>query len=434
MPSVRCILLAILLTVCAGSALAGEYDLNIPEAEKKPYELGGRFELRYIQHWLNDQSARYRLDYYKQDPGAYNEEWRPQLELQGGFRQGMVQFHFLTHHEYDETSGGGEWTNRVYEAYASIKPSVSLTMEAGKKSFLWGKGYAWNPAGFINRPKDPDDPELNLEGYTALGVDYIKSFSGSSLSNLALTALILPVLDGWENTSLGQSGDVNYALKLYLLWHNTDLDLIYFGGPNQPDSYGFDFAKNLTDNFEVHGEAGYKRDVMRTVLNSTGQPTVSQENELSYLLGIRYLNAIETTFIAEYYHNGAGYDAGEEDDFFAYQDWAYQQWLVTGNASYMQRADKVTRPYYRQRNFGEDYFYLKITQKEPFDILYFNPWLAVIVNLQDLSFNLQPGMTYTPVTNLELNFRVGIPFGPAGTEFGEKEDAARIETWLRYYF
>lgn len=434
MPLLRRILLAVLLVAGAGNAMAGEYDLNIPEAEKTPWELGGRLELRYVQHWLNDQSARYRLNYYKNDPGAYTEEWRPQLELQGGYRQGKVLFHFLTHFEYDETSAGGEWLNRVYEAYATIKPSANFTMEAGKKSFQWGKGYAWNPAGFINRPKDPDDPELNLEGYTTLGMEYIKSFSGGPLSNLALTALILPVLDDWENTSLGQSGDVNYAFKLYLLWQDTDLDFIYFGGPNQPDSFGFDFAKNLAENFEVHGEVGYKLDVTRTVLSSTGQAAVSQENQLSFLLGIRYLNAIETTFIVEYYHNGAGYDAGEENDFFAYQDWAYQQWLATGNDSYMQRADKATRPYYRQRNFGEDYLYFKATQKEPWDILYFNPWLAVIVNLRDQSFNLQPGMTYTPVTNLELNFRVGIPIGPAGTEFGEKQDAVRPEVWARYYF
>jgi hypothetical protein len=100
----------------------------------------------------------------------------------------------------------------------------------------------------------------------------------------------------------------------------------------------------------------------------------------------------------------------------------------------MQRANQITRPYYQQRNYGEDYFYLKISQKEPFDILYFNPWVASVVNLQNFSFNLQPGMTWTPVTNLELNLRVGIPVGPPQTEFGEKLDALRPEIWMRYYF
>lgn len=431
---------ACILTLClallawAGPARAGEYDFAIPEAKKKAYTLGGRLELRYASHWFNQDSSRYRLNYYQDDPGPQSNEWRPQMELKGSYSKGKVQFHFLSHHEYHEAYQDGEWLNRLYQGYVSIKPSANFTIEAGKKSYLWGKGYAWNPAGFINRQKDPDDPELNLEGYTVLGLDYIKSFSKGSLNNLALTALLLPVLDGWENTALGQSGDINYALKLYLLWHDTDLDFIYFGGPNQADSYGFDFAKNLAENFELHGEIGFKKDVRRVVLDSQGKSTVSREDQLSYMLGVRYLNAYDTTFIAEYYHNGAGYDRGELDDFFAYQESAWRQWLASGDATVMERADLATRPYYQQRNFGQDYFYLKISQKEPFGILYFTPWMAVIVNLQDYSFNLQPGMTYIPITNLELNFRVAIPMGPGGTEFGEKPDAVRPEMWIRYYF
>mgnify|MGYP001820306664 FL=1 len=120
--------------------------------------------------------------------------------------------------------------------------------------------------------------------------------------------------------------------------------------------------------------------------------------------------------------------------FFDYQDEAIEAWETTDDAAAIQRASQVTGPYYRQRNFGKDYGYLKVSQKEPFDLLYFTPWVAVIVNLRDASLNLQPGMTWTPVTNLELNLRAGIPLGPSGTEFGEKADLFRPEVWARYYF
>ena len=66
--------LFIILLAWAGAAPAGEYDFAIPEAKKKDYELGGRLEFRYVQHRLNDQSSRYRLNYYKDNPGAYTEE------------------------------------------------------------------------------------------------------------------------------------------------------------------------------------------------------------------------------------------------------------------------------------------------------------------------------------------------------------------------
>ena len=424
----------VLLLFFAQTIHAGENDFTIPEVEKKPYELGGRLETRYTYHRLDEDTSRCRLIYYQNDPGADTHEWQALGELTGSYRQSIFQANLLTHHAYLDSYQDDEWDNAIYEAYASLTPAACFTLDTGKKRVLWGKGYAWNPAGFLNRPKDPDDPAMNLEGRLLLGLDLIKSFSAGNLSNIGMTAMVLPVIDDWGNEDLGEKGDLNTALKLYLLWSDTDLDFIYFDGPEQPCSFGFDFAGNLAENFEVHGELAFQEDVPHVIIDATGTVSQTREDQLSYLLGLRYLNAMDTTFIAEYYHNGAGYSQDELDDFFNYQETAFNQWLVGGNASVMQRVDQITRPYYHQRNFGENYFYLKISQKEPFNILYFNPWVAIIVNLQDASFNLQPGLTWTPVTNLELNLRVGMPVGDAKTEFGEKLDALRSEIWMRYYF
>ncbi len=428
------ILLCLLFLAWAPWARAGDHDFEIPEAEHKPYELGGKLEMRYANHQLNQGSARHRLNFYNNAPGSYIEEWTGILELQGSYIHENAKFSFLTHHAYKDTYYGSEWDNTLYEAYLSLRPSASLTLEVGKKSFQWGKGYAWNPVGFVNRPKDPDDPDLNLEGFTGAWFDYIKSFNKGSLNNLALTGLVLPVIDDWANPELGASGDINLAIKLYLLWYDTDIDFIFFDGPDQPDSYGFDFAKNLAENFEIHGELAYKRDVYRVVLDSQGQTVASRENQLSYMFGVRYLNARDTTFILEYYHNGAGYDQEQVEAFFEYQDEAWRKWMADGDEAVMDRAFKSTSPYYKQRNFGKDYIYFKAIQKEPFDILSFNPWVTVIANLRDLSFNLQPGMSYSPMTNLMLYFRVAIPIGPARSEFGEKQDTVRPELWIRYHF
>lgn len=426
-------LILVLVLACLGMAWAEELDLSIPEAEKKDLEIGGMLEMRYINHQLNRESALYRLRYFNQSPGGYTEEWRPQLELKADYQAGIAHLHLYTHHEYHESYADHEWVNRVYEGYVSLKPSPGLTVEAGKKAFSWGKGYAWNPAGFVNRPKDPDDPELNLEGYTALGADFIKSLGPDGLQTIAFTPLFLPVFNN-ENTELGQAGDVNRAAKLYLLYYDTDLDFMYYGGPNQPDSYGLDFSKNLMENLEVHGELAYVKDARKQSVGTDGGVNIERENQLSYLLGLRYLTERDTTYILEYYHNGAGYDGGQVDSFFAYQELAWQQWLATQNPLVMQRADMLTRSYYRMKNYGQDYLYLKISQKEPWDILYFTPYVAFIVNLDDLSFSLGPGLTYAPITNLELNLRVVAPVGGTGTEYGEKLDDLRSEVWARWYF
>lgn len=416
-----------------GLAQAEDLDLSIPEAEKKPLELHGMLEMRYVNHQLRQDSALYRLRYYNQKPGSYTEEWRPQLELKADYRQGIAHLHLHTHHEYREFQTEHESFSRVYEGYLSLKPSAGVTIEAGKKSFSWGKGYAWNPAGFVNRPKDPDDPELNLEGYTALGADFIKSFDGQGLQTIAFTPLFLPVFNN-ENTELGQTGDLNRAAKLYLLFFDTDLDFMYYGGPNQPDSFGLDFSKNLLENLEVHGELAYVKDARKQSVGAGGGVNLERENQLSYLLGLRYLTAQDTTYILEYYHNGAGYDGGQVDGFFAFQETAWRQWQKTQNPLVMQQADAKTRSYYRQKNFAQDYLYLKVSQKEPWDILYLTPYAAFIANLEDLSFSLAPGATYQPVTNLELNARLIFPLGGADTEFGEKLDDLRAEVWARWYF
>jgi len=428
------ILLLVLTAVFCPPARAGEYDFVIPQAEPKPYEIGGRLESRYMYHRLDPHSVRYKLSYYDESPGSDTHEWRALAELTGSYRRGALRAELLTHHEFIVAYPDNRWRNEIYEGYLRWTPGIRLNVEAGKKSIVWGKGYAWNPAGFINRPKDPDDPGLNLEGRTLLGAELVHSVSRGNLSNVALTALLLPVFGDWANPELGEDGDLNYVLKLYLLWRDIDLDFIYFDGSDQPRSFGFDFAKNLAENIAVHGELAFQRKARRTVLDAGGNTAVSWEDQLAYLVGVRYLTAYDTTFILEYYHNGGGYSRSELKDFFAYQEESFRQWQDTGDATIMQRARRVTRPYYQQRHFGKEYFYLKISQKEPFDILYFNPWVAVIVNVQDWSGNLQPGLTWSPRTNWELTFRAGIPVGSSHTEFGERPVAFRPELWARWYF
>jgi hypothetical protein len=82
----------------------------------------------------------------------------------------------------------------------------------------------------------------------------------------------------------------------------------------------------------------------------------------------------------------------------------------------------------------KDYIYLRISQKEPFDILYFTPSITWIFNLDDRSFTLSPELLYTGITNLELRLKATALAGGHFTEYGEKQNDYRIELRLRYYF
>ena len=81
-----------------------------------------------------------------------------------------------------------------------------------------------------------------------------------------------------------------------------------------------------------------------------------------------------------------------------------------------------------------DYLYLKVTQKEPFDILYFTPSMACIYNINDKSASITPQITYTPITNLELDLKATFLLGKDYTEYGQKLNDYKIYASVKYYF
>jgi hypothetical protein len=81
-----------------------------------------------------------------------------------------------------------------------------------------------------------------------------------------------------------------------------------------------------------------------------------------------------------------------------------------------------------------NYLYLRASQKEPFDILYFTPSLTTIVNLDDGSYSLIGELLYTGFGDFELRLRAAANRGDRLTEFGEKPVDERVELRARWYF
>ena len=408
------------------------YTFEPSETEKKPYHFGGYIEARPVFYWADTNAALYKLKYYNQDVGRTLQEYNFKLQLEGSYEGDMTRFYFKTNTDYKNSYQGNDEQSTFYEAYGTLKPSPAFKIDAGKRNFKWGKGYAWNPVAFIDRPKDPEDPEVGVEGYIALSADYIKSFSGP-LKTVSFTPVLFPVYED-INKSFGNTGYLNLAGKLYFLLYDTDIDLIFLTGGSKTTRYGADFSRNVTTNWEVHGEFAYITDYQRTFIDQSGKSYTDEYNAISYLIGTRYLTAQDTTFIFEYYHNGTGFMENEVKDYFSYINDGYQTYLNTGNDTALQRATTLTENNYGRINPMRDYLYLRIAQKEPFDILYFNPAVTMILNINDGSFNLSPEIVYTRITNLELRLKAGFIVGSTGTEYGEKAYDYRVELRAGYYF
>jgi hypothetical protein len=424
--------LLLLLSVTAHTLAAEEYTFDASEFDKKPFELGGYLQLKQEDFALNRAGAFYKLGSYKQPQRDSLDRTTGTMELIGKVRQGIGTFDFRTHSDLQRDQLAHDHTNILYEGVYSIRPEPGLTMEAGKKTLRWGKGYAWNPIGFVERPKDPNDPELSREGLAMANSDLIFNREGP-LQTVAFTPVLLPV-GNHVNSEFGATGHLNPAAKLYLLYRDTDIDFAWQGKGSRPGRFGMDFSRNLATNFEVHGEWARISQSARPVTDNAGRVTTTVENATSYLAGLRYLTEKDTTYIAEYYRNGTGYSDQEARQFYQLVDTAFTQIQQTGNSTLLPKALSLSQGAYGRPNAGKDYLYFRAQQKDALGIVYFQPSITAMMNWQDRSYQITPELLYTGVKNLDLRLRFLMLHGGGLTDFGEKQNSRKIEFYARYYF
>jgi hypothetical protein len=419
--------LAVLLAAPFMTVLAATegFSFDVSQYEKKPYEFGGTLQGSAEHFDLDPDAALSALSFPAGAPDEY-QRYRGVLELNGKYRWDKISINGLWHGEALDDVNGNSHDTRFYELYLDAQPNERWTLTAGKRALRWGKGYAFNSVGFVERPKDATDPELAREGFVMATAEYVKSFTGA-LQTVSFTPLILPVGED-INDDFGMEKDTNLAARLYMLYRDTDIDILLRSGDSRPDALGLDFARNLTTNFEIHGELAWFDARTQSVLDAGNTLVTRETKAFDGLLGLRYLSAAETTWIAEYYHNGAGYTLEEMQRFYD-----------LARATLTAPALRPTALAARQGGYGSpqpmrDYLYIKASQKEPFDALYWNAGASAILNLHDGSYTLIPEVNYTGITDLELRGRLTLLGGGRNSDFGERPNDWRAELQLRYFF
>jgi len=408
------------------------YTFDPGETEKKPYHVGGYVEFKPVLFGLDREAAFYKLRFYDNPRGQALVEANGRIQLEGSYEKNIFRIYAKTNTDLKSSYSGESERSTFYELYGSVKPSASLKFDAGKKTMKWGKGYAWNPAAFVDRPKDPDDPEQALEGYIVLSADYIKSFEGP-LKTLSVTPVLFPVYDH-VNGDFGNNYKMNFAGRIYFLLYDTDVDLMFMAGGSRPDRYGFDFSRNITTNLEIHGEYAYALNSMKNVVSQTGTLRQIEKGAHSFLIGLRYLTAFDLTAIIEFYHNDAGFSVDDMTGYFGFVNRSYAVYQATGNATGLVQAQLLADTGYARANAMQNYLYIRLSQKEPFDILYFTPSLTGMLNTDDRSWSATPELLYTGITNWEFRIRAGLIAGARNSDFGEKQNDYRIELRVGYYF
>jgi hypothetical protein len=424
-----------LLSLFVGAAQAAEeYTFSLSEIEKKPYHVGGYLEFRPVLFGVDKNASLSKLNLFDKNVGNTILEYNGRLWIDANIQKGIAGFYLQLNTDYQQSDVvPATFETKPYQAYLSLKPSSSLTMDTGKKTSKWGKGYAWNPAAFVDRPKDPDDPELALEGYEVASADYIKSFSSGPLKTFSFTPVLLPAYGG-INDDFGETDHLNVAAKAYFLLYDTDIDFMFLTGGSKTPRYGFDFSPNIGTNLEVHGEFALITQFKKTLIDANGNISQNTYDAVNYVTGMRYLSTLNTTYIFEYYYQETGFSPEEMSDYFKFIDKGYNVFLSNGDRRPLAKAATVTQGGYGRFTPETHYLYLRVSQSEPFDIVYFTPSLTWIYNLRDRSFSITPELLYAPITNLELRLRTGFLVGAKDSEFGEKQNDYRLELRVRYYF
>jgi len=421
------VILPIALVSC-GVLFAEDYsmDFEIPEkdeAEEKGLEWGGYLDSRYFVFHTDQSSPLYQLQFSgKDDLSEYWSQYKLELYLDADYQTRDMGFHLKTYSAYYNDSDS---SFDLFEAYGNVNLSLSSFIQAGKRRYNWGKGYAFNPVGYVNPFKDPENPELAQAGLLSMNFEKIKSFDSQFLKTLTLTAIVIPP-DEVLNKRYGEIENTDLAAKLYLLLWNIDIDVMGYYSKTEPSHIGFDYATNIRENIEFHGELSHFRDEPKNTIVE-GELVTKKDNGYSYLMGLRYLNQWSTTVIAEYYHNGAGLNEAEYGD--------YIDFIQSGvDSSNTEKALNYSRIYFKGTNLMRDYLYLKVTQPEPFNWLYFTPSIFSIYNLNDNSLLLAVSLSYKPFTNFEVMVWPTFLIGNENTEFGSRQFDQRYELRMKVYY
>ena len=422
----RCYILLALFILALTPVSAQDYEFEIPEEEESRIEFNGNLDVKWTILNTREASPFYEIQFYQTpENSSYLSRYRLDYYFNGEYRRKKVNFVMKTFSQYKKDE---PVSLSFHELYGSLNLSPKLTLGIGKRRFIWGKGYAFNPAGYVNTEKDPENPELALSGRSSTFFIFNKSLNSNFIRNFSFSSIILPP-EAIINEKFAPLEDTEVALKTYFLIKNTDVDFMFFYGENQLKKYGFDLSTNLKENFEIHGEWSYAQNEEKFIIQNN-LLLLQKIDGSSFLFGMRYLNRFNTTVIAEYYHNNRGLSKEEFDNYYNY----IVTTMKSNSFNIINQVKQDVSSRFISKTLMKDYLYFSIRQPEPFGWLYSSVSIFTIYNLNDNSFILSPRFGYEPFTNFEFLLWPSLTVGESNSEYGSRQFQKKVEFWMRFYF
>jgi hypothetical protein len=371
------------------------YNFDVDEFEKKIWEWKGMLSFSATSKTYNQDSVIYPLKFPNNESGSNELELSLALESRWDWEWSRLFIAGEVSTMKSSISENDEDDSVLSEAYWQLAEFEPHNFEIGKRLLRWGKGYAFNPVALMERTKNPEDPEASREGlWTTQAIWITGALAGFETTSINL--VYLPIREDInEDYQTEIVEDDIWGFKLYGLIGTTDID-IYAVNWEQEEvtQWGVDFATNLSVNFEIHGE----------YVSSNYEEF--DRNEA--LLGLRYLTDTDVTWIAELYSDSEGLTAAESEVLYENIE----------NSSGIKKQSYLSQIQQR-KTINQNYGYIKVSVKEPFNWLYFTPSLSWLGNLDDQSSNISTQMSYTPSDNWVMLLTWQHMAGRQYTQYGE---------------
>jgi|DewCreStandDraft_4_1066084.scaffolds.fasta_scaffold02534_9 hypothetical protein len=324
------------------------YDLN--------FDLEAQF---YYNNYLKNETYQYMASYITFTAFESIEKIRMKLKE----RIDQIKYDFDIRFYLKPNQNKLEYV--VDSAYFSFE-NGPFVLYAGKQRVKWGVGYIWNPSDKLQPVKDILNPQIDLEGFYALRMEYSNDFITPSL-------IILPYLKPVESNFLE---NFRFALQLYKLIGTADFYIDGIYQINNIQTIGGSVSYDI-DFFIINLEASAIRYINSDLCVARLFEADEHKINYSFVAGIN--KTIESNFFLslEYYYNGWGLTNSQFNDYVS--------------------VSKIC-------DFGikKNYFSLNLSWVWDEKISFA---AAFIYGMDDSSFLLYPKIEY--VENSNFNFEIG---------------------------
>jgi len=312
---------------------------------------------------------------------------------------------------------------------------------AGRRILKWTNGYAFSPAGLLDPPRSPSDPQDRLGrlgGRDLVQADWIRG------DHTATLVYSFPF-----DTRAG-GGERVLAARYNVLVRGIDLSLLAALPSQSPARVAFTFNTVIGQALEIHGEASAQRgsdsvhpssaftDELRLYGLDYFTDRDDDDVRIRTLAGASFTFRDGTNVIAEYYHTDEGLTAAEWSNFNSQARYADS---LRGDPRFVPIQDGMTLPelnlvqglsYLRGQEIQRDYAFLRLSRS--FLEGKISTTALTLVNIHDRSSLVAPELSYTLRRQTTFYARGVFFFGNDHSQYGNVPDSRTLTAGIRRHF